>query len=195
MRIILLISCFLISPFYIHADSDRDLFFRRFGLEQVYASTQTPRGERISLEHDYKLAVSPSTSPDMLRWTEDRLNALGRLHRMARAGAKAAAAPGTEVPFKWGEVYVYPNPARRKTPVFHAEVGAADEVRVRVFDAAGRLVHEGGMVPALGTSNGRYAYEHAWDVSSQAAGVYGYVVTARRGRDSLTRTGKAAVIK
>ena len=128
----------------------------------------------------------------------DRMTVQGRLRRLPRAGkAKAAVleAPTADPAFRWGEVYSYPNPARRRKPIFHVEAGLADSIEIRLFDASGRLVHEDSLTAMPEVLNGRYVYLYTWDTSSQATGVYGYVVTARKGRDALTRTGKCAVIK
>lgn len=113
--------------------------------------------------------------------------------------AAPAAAPADPA-FRLGEVFTYPNPARAGAkPVFHVEVGVADRVRIRVYDVAGRAVHEAAMEQApeikdMGAGP-RYAYEHAWD-GRIASGVYFYVVEAEKaGMPRIRKAGRMAVVR
>lgn len=85
-----------------------------------------------------------------------------------------------------GEVYAYPNPSRGQSPRFRVEAAGADAISIRVYDVAGALVHEA--APAVGQ-------DHLWDVSGVGTGVYHYVVTAKRGGQTLNKRGKLAVVR
>ena len=75
----------------------------------------------------------------------------------------------------------------------------ADSVTIRIYDISGSLVHEAvvsGDPSVIDDGQGpQYAYEYLWNVSESGSGVYVYVVTARKGPQTLKRTGKCAVIK
>jgi hypothetical protein len=101
--------------------------------------------------------------------------------------------------FKLGEVYCYPNPAKKANPTFHIETGIADKVELRLYDMAGDIVHETiltGMPQVIDDGQGpQYAYEYLWDVKNAGSGVYIFSMTARNGDRSLKKTGRCAVIK
>ncbi|MBI4397198.1 MAG: hypothetical protein HY548_08890, partial [Elusimicrobia bacterium] len=112
---------------------------------------------------------------------------------LRRAGTPDAA-------FRLGEVYSFPNPAKRTNPTIHVEAGLADRVEIRFYDISGQLIHETEM-----TGNPRvvqdgsgvdYAFEYTWDVSDMASGVYIYVIQAHKnGEEDLRKVSKLAVIK
>ena len=107
----------------------------------------------------------------------------------------AIALSEINVAFKLGEVYSFPNPARRTNPTIHIECGVADEVEIRIYNTAAELVHAAqvsGIPPVI---NGRYAYEYTWDVSSAASGVYIYHIRAVKGGEELTALKKLAVLR
>ena len=99
--------------------------------------------------------------------------------------------------FKLGEVYSYPNPAKRgKTPTIHIEVGLADILEVRIYNVAGELVHSAEISGSnYKTINNKYAYEYNWDVSNIASGVYIYLVRAKKGEATIKEMKKLAIIK
>jgi hypothetical protein len=101
------------------------------------------------------------------------------------------------LPFAFGEVYVYPNPARAgKVPTLHVEVGAADEVSTRVYDAAGDVVFETKLSQAPTVTDGKLAYELAFDPKKFKSGVYIGVVTAKRaGRETIRRQYRFTIVK
>lgn len=99
--------------------------------------------------------------------------------------------------------YAFPNPARGVGAVtFRVQPGLADEVEVRVYDDAGRRVHGSTDFRSRGAfddgngSGAQFTFDHVWDVSGVASGLYTYVVTARKaGRSDESKTGKVGVIK
>ena len=100
-------------------------------------------------------------------------------------------------------LYAFPNPARGAgTVAFRIQAGAADGVVIRVYDLAGRRVHSSSNFTSLGAfddGNGggaQLTFEHLWDVSGVATGLYTYVVTARKaGQADVGRSGKVGVVK
>ena len=66
--------------------------------------------------------------------------------------------------FKLGEVYCYPNPAKKTNPTFHIETGQADKVELKVYDIAGDIIHETvltGLPQVIDDGKGpQYAYEY-----------------------------------
>lgn len=106
---------------------------------------------------------------------------------------------GAESVFKLGEVYCYPNPAKRADPTFHMETGLADRVELKIYDTSGDLVHETvlpGPPQIIDDGQGpQYAYEYRWDIRNAGSGVYVFNMTARKGDKTLKKTGRCAVIK
>ena len=129
------------------------------------------------------------------------------------SGLSAPEAPSES--FRFGEVYVYPNPAvGGKKPTFHVECGIADKVKITVYTVSGRTAHEhtitvapqaindgtaplGLQVPETVTTAGTglsYAYEYAW-TEHIPSGVYYYMIEAEKGGQKLKTKGKFAVIR
>jgi hypothetical protein len=101
--------------------------------------------------------------------------------------------------FSLGQAYSFPNPARNGVnPTLHVETGAADRVRLRVYDLAGALLEETALSgpPTVNIGGQPPAYEYTWDASRVPSGVYLWVVQAEKdGHQSLKTTSKVAVIK
>ncbi len=101
--------------------------------------------------------------------------------------------------FQLGEVYCYPNPAKKTSPTFHIETGLADKVELKVYDIAGDIIHETvltGLPQVIDDGQGpQYAYEYLWDVKNSGSGVYIFSMTAKKGDKTLKKTGRCAVIK
>jgi len=115
---------------------------------------------------------------------------------MLAVGIPKPAPPVSD--FVLGEVYSYPNPAKRgKCPTLHIEVGLADILEVRIYNVAGELVHSAEISGSnYKTINGKYAYEYNWDISNIASGVYIYLVRAKKnGYHDIKVQGKCAIIK
>lgn len=119
-------------------------------------------------------------------------------------GAGAGIVPAAAVDeFNLRDQYAFPNPSRRGQAVtFRVQPGLADSVEIRVYDVAGRKVHESSrfnFTAAFDDGNGKgpqHTYDHVWDVGGVGSGVYRYVITARRaGRPDIRVSGKAGVIK
>ena len=109
------------------------------------------------------------------------------------------SATGPDSSFKLGEVYAFPNPAKRQNPTLHIEVGIADSVEIRIYDIAGDLAHETrltGMPQIIDDGQGpQYAYEYTWNISGVGSGVYIYAIRARKEKQDIRSVGKCAVIK
>ena len=101
--------------------------------------------------------------------------------------------------FKLGEVYCFPNPAKKTNPTFHMEVGIADKVQLYIYDVSGSLIHEtliSGLPQIIDDGQGsQYAYEYIWNASNIASGVYIYRVKAEKNGKALKKNGKCAVIR
>lgn len=108
----------------------------------------------------------------------------------------AVLADGT---FRFGEVYVFPNPAKGgAAPTFHIECGIADKITIKVYTVSGRLAHEytiTGAPTTMDDGNGlSYAYEHVWS-GHIPSGVYYYYIEAAKAGKNLEKTGKFAVVR
>jgi len=119
--------------------------------------------------------------------------------QLSSASFRTEAAPGPSADFRLGEVYVYPNPAKRGAiPIFHIEVGIADSVKIRIYNVAGDIAHERMLVDmpqAIYDGNGlSYAYEYPWD-GHIPSGVYYYTMEALKGSKTIKKAGKLAVIR
>jgi hypothetical protein len=116
-------------------------------------------------------------------------------------------APGIAVAavddFSLRDQYVFPNPSRRGQAVtFRVQPGRADSLELRVYDLAGRKVHQSSaftFAASYDDGNGKgpqHTYDHVWNVSGVGSGVYYYVIVAKRaGQGDITVKGKAGVIK
>ena len=110
---------------------------------------------------------------------------------------EAKDALGPDPAFKLGEVYSFPNPAKRgKCPTIHFESGIADRVEINIYDIAGELVHSSEITDKPEIINGMYAYEYRWNISNVASGVYIYLIRAKKsGEKEIKVVKKLAVIK
>ncbi len=107
-----------------------------------------------------------------------------------------AGAPGPDASFVFRTAFVFPNPSRMGAkPTVHVEVGIADEVRIRIYDVAGRQLQEATLTGTPPLINGQYAYEYIWD-GSIPSGVYFYTVNAKKaGAADIKTQGKFAVVR
>jgi hypothetical protein len=106
-------------------------------------------------------------------------------------------AAANNLPFDFGEIYVYPNPTRgEQTPTLHVEVGAAEKITTRIYDVSGDVVYEGRIDNEPILVDGKLAYELPLDKKLFRSGVYIGVVTAQRsGRETIRRQYRFTVIK
>ncbi|MBA7519170.1 Virginiamycin B lyase [subsurface metagenome] len=120
--------------------------------------------------------------------TQDVVRSLSRV---------AAVSPGPDPTFELGEVYSFPNPAKRgKSPTIHFESGIADRVEINIYDIAGELIHFSEITDTPEIINDKYAYEYRWNVSSVASGVYIYLIRARKlGEKEIKVVKKLAIVK
>ena len=119
----------------------------------------------------------------------------------ASAGERAGAADSqlalAQTGRAVGEVYAFPNPARQVAAVtFHAEVAGATGVELRVYNAAGELVHEGQLSGDPSVTAGGSAYEYQWNLANVASGNYFLIVSADRdGRSDVVAKKTFSVIQ
>jgi hypothetical protein len=126
----------------------------------------------------------------------------GSMAKSALGLAAAGAAPDAGA-FELGQVYAFPNPARRGANVtLHVEAGLADGLDIAIYDISGRLVASQSISGAPGLIDDhsgcgpRYAYEWTWNVEGIPSGVYIYAAQAHKaGRADLRTMKKVAVIK
>jgi ligand-binding sensor domain-containing protein len=120
--------------------------------------------------------------------TQDVVRSLSRV---------AADVSGPDPTFKLGEVYSFPNPAKRgKWPTIHFESGIADRVEINIYDIAGELIHSLEITDKPEVINNKYAYEYGWNVSNIASGVYIYLIRAKKsGEKEIKVVKKLAVVK
>lgn len=106
-------------------------------------------------------------------------------------------AVAAEIPFSFGEVYVYPNPSGvGDTPVLRVEIGLADSLSTRIYDVSGDLVLEGRLDGAPVVGDGKVAYEMKLATEKLRSGVYIGVVTAEReGKQAIRRQYRFTVVK
>ncbi len=118
---------------------------------------------------------------------------------LSTEAVKGKTLSAADASFKLGEVYCFPNPAKRQNPVFHIETGIAGKIELKIFDLAGDKVLEtsiSGMPSVIDDGHGpQYAYEYMWNVSGIGSGVYVFTMTAVKGSETLRSMGKCAVIK
>ncbi|MEK7388430.1 MAG: hypothetical protein AAB036_01900 [Elusimicrobiota bacterium] len=104
--------------------------------------------------------------------------------------------------FSLRDAYAFPSPSRGGAAVtLRLQPGRADSVEVRIYDASGRKVHSSSdfRFSLLDDGNGKgnqNTYDHSWDVSGVASGVYTYTLTAKKaGSADIRKTGKVGVVK
>ncbi len=109
----------------------------------------------------------------------------------------AADVSGPDPTFKLGEVYSFPNPAKRgKCPTIHFESGIPDRVEINIYDIAGDLVHSSEITDKPEIINGKYAYEYRWNISNVPSGVYIYLIRAKKsGKKEIKVVKKLAIVK
>jgi len=104
---------------------------------------------------------------------------------------------GPNPAFALGEVYSFPNPAKRgKFPTIHIECGIADRVVIGIYNVAAEPVHSTELTDLPLIIYGKYAYEYTWDITDIASGVYVYIIRANKaGFSDIKAQGKTAIIK
>lgn len=177
----------LVPSFCVYGGDRTDKIYR------LCNSTTTPKGYRQVLE----MAIPRKEAAAAERV---KMKASARKRGAVRTAAVAAALPSSaDGTFRLGEVYCYPNPAKKVNPTFHIEAGLADKVELNIYNTAGELAHGaslGGIPQLIDDGQGaQYAYEYTWDVRNTGSGVYIFSVTAKQGDRTLKKTGRCAVIK
>jgi len=146
---------------------------------------------------NYDVRSSPAIGSDGTVYVGSYDHYLYAIQTNNPSGAPALRRARANPDFILGEVYSFPNPAKRgKWPTIHIECGIADSVEIRMYNIAAEPV---GSVKLSGLPqiiNGKYAYEQTWDVSNIASGVYIYAIKAKKsGYSDIKAQGKAAIIK
>lgn len=99
------------------------------------------------------------------------------------------------------DVYAFPNPARGRAVTIRVQVGNADSVSARIYDQAGRKVHETSSSASASVDDGngkgpQPTYDLTWDTSGIGSGVYTFIVKASRaGESDIKVSKKLAVIR
>ena len=97
---------------------------------------------------------------------------------------------------EFGEVFAYPNPAKRGKVTIHVELPVVDSVEIRIYDLNGRLIHRAQLDGAQTVGiNGKQAYEYVWNTSGIASGSYMYLVQATKGSQAGRILKKLAIVK
>ncbi|MCR4295434.1 MAG: hypothetical protein NUW21_07855, partial [Elusimicrobia bacterium] len=125
------------------------------------------------------------------------------LYQIFGGGSAASAPAGPDDPtFKVNASYAFPNPSRGAAPVvIRVQPGQADSVSVRIYDLSGRKIHESSNFTMRSYDDGngfgsQFTFDHTWDVSGIASGVYNFIVTAHKaGAGDIHKSGKVGVIK
>ena len=97
-------------------------------LYDLYNSTSTPTSYKRVLKH----AIDRQERAGQMRNKTRRPSQKLALAVSAQSGVAGMAVPlsGANTEFRLGEVYCYPNPAKRTNPTFHIETGMADKVEI-----------------------------------------------------------------
>ena len=115
----------------------------------------------------------------------------------AYGGGGAPRFVGPNPAFVLGEVYSFPNPAKKgKFPTIHIECGIADQVIIGIYNVAAEPVHSTELSGMPLVVSNKYAYEYTWDITDIASGVYVYIIRAKKaGFSDIKAQGKTAIIK
>jgi hypothetical protein len=105
--------------------------------------------------------------------------------------------PILDQPYRFGEVYVFPNPVKgEQKSTLHIEVGQSDKITTRIYDVSGDLVYSAQILETPIPVAGRLAYEHVLDTSRFRAGSYIGVITAEKtGKTPVRKNFRFSVIK
>ncbi len=149
-------------------------------------------GKPVEFEWDAGRGEIVVEAPKAARGGELRIEAADRAGNRAVFALQAdTKAPPIEV----AEAAAYPNPARAAAYVAYRFSTAADTARLRIYDAAGRLVRSIGLDPSAVTRA-----RAVWDLRDRrgrpvANGVYFLRVEAGLGASRARRTLKVAVLR
>ena len=160
-------------------------------LYELYKSTSTPAIYKHRMRFILKGMKRRRTLIDAAKKKHGKI--------VKPAAQKMVLPQSADASFQVGEVYCFPNPAKKINPTFHIEVGIADKVQLYIYDVSGSLIHEtqiNGLPQIIDDGQGpQYAYEYMWNISTIASGVYIYSVKAEKSGKKLRKNGKCAVIK
>src|SRR3989339_71559 len=141
---------------------------------QVAGSTETHTVDGLTAGVTYYFAIKSKDEYDNI----SNLSNSAFVYAGSSGGMGATKAPVD--PFELGEVYSFPNPAKRCNPCLHIEVGFADSIEVKIYNIAGELVYKTELAGNPLLINNKYAYEYVWDTGGVASGVYIYLIGAKR---------------
>jgi hypothetical protein len=97
--------------------------------------------------------------------------------------------------FQITEVLNYPNPLQNETAFTYILTQDADEVRLKIYTVAGRLIHEADFLPARVGFNQFQWNARDFDGDALANGVYLYKLIARRGDEQVEVVEKLVVMR
>jgi hypothetical protein len=173
------------------------LFYAPRAALQIAGNSQTGGhlfGKTAALSGNSNVVHAGETLPQLVAGSD------GKDKKLSSART-AGLGFGPDPAFRYHDHYAFPNPARGENPTIRLQVGVADSVELRIYDAAGSLVHSAGLESPriLDDGNGKgpqYTYDHAWNVGRMGSGVYLYVITATKsGEKPIRKTGKAGVVR
>lgn len=197
MRKIVGIAVLFLFPFIGSVGSSQATDKRTDKLYELYNSTATPANQKPRLKHFIERRERIEQIRSSSRATRSR--ALSAPASVKTTGVSSAVPLAADAAFKLGEVYCYPNPAKKTNPTFHIETGQADKVELKIYDVSGDLVHETTLTGApqqIDDGQGpQLAYEYLWDIKNAGSGVYIFSITSSQGDKTLKKTGRCAVIK
>lgn len=166
-------------------------------LYELYNSTSTPTSQKPRLKHFINRRERIEQIRNSSHAAKNR--ALSVPASAKATGVSSAVSLAADTAFKMGEVYCYPNPAKKTNPTFHIETGLADKVELKIYDVSGDLVHQAtliGVPQQIDDGQGpQLAYEHLWDIKNAGSGVYIFSIISRHGDKTLKKTGRCAVVK
>jgi len=198
MKRIILLAAVFVLPHVFPSGNSHAADKRTDKLYELYNSTSTP----VNYKRILKRSIDRKERIEKLRANARRKakrTALAAPAAVKTAGVPSAAPLAADASFKLGEVYCYPNPAKKTNPTFHIETGLADRVGLRIYDVSGDLVHETTLTgPPQQIDDGQgpqLAYEYLWNTKNSGSGVYIFSVTSSQGDKTLKKTGRCAVIK
>ncbi|MCG2726402.1 MAG: T9SS type A sorting domain-containing protein [Elusimicrobia bacterium] len=165
-------------------------------LRKICDSVATPRIYKNILKRVIKNRESALERREKARHFRKKARAFSASKAESVEGISVQTADSA---FKLGEVYCYPNPAKKVAPTFHVETGIADKVEIKIYDISGDLAHEAvlsGSPQIIDDGQGpQYAYEYAWNAGNAGSGVYIYSITSEKAGKKLRKSGRCAVIK
>jgi hypothetical protein len=111
----------------------------------------------------------------------------------------AGALPSQDalIPFAFGEVYAYPNPATPgRSPKLYVEAGARDSIEVHIYNEVGEFVRDMAISRPPAYIKGKLATEEPNPIDGLGSGVYTLIITARQsGQAPIRQKIRIAIVR